>query len=161
MMNSWSALFKGDRVLWILIGLLMVSSLPLIYSSIGQLALRNNDGNIERFLLAHGFKLMLGGIIMLFVHRIPYLWLGRISAWGVYIELLDSLSISNSDQSPSPVMSRLTLRTTPMAKALMRMELPPCDINGRVCPVTGMALTETSIFTTAWAIKAMPIPDAM
>ncbi|NBW32330.1 MAG: cell division protein FtsW [Cytophagia bacterium] len=85
MMNSWSALFKGDRVLWILIGLLMVSSLPLIYSSIGQLALRNNDGNIERFLLAHGFKLMLGGIIMLFVHRIPYLWLGRISAWGVYI----------------------------------------------------------------------------
>jgi len=84
-MNSWSALFKGDRVLWILIGLLMVSSLPLIYSSIGQLALRNNDGNIERFLLAHGFKLMLGGIIMLFVHRIPYLWLGRISAWGVYI----------------------------------------------------------------------------
>ena len=85
MMNRWSALFKGDRVLWILIGLLMLSSLPLIYSSTGQLALREYDGNTERSLLAHGFKLLLGGVIMLFAHRIPYLWLGRLSAWGVYI----------------------------------------------------------------------------
>ena len=79
-MNRWSALFKGDRVLWILIGLLMLSSLPLIYSSTGQLALREYDGNTERSLLAHGFKLLLGGVIMLFAHRIPYLWLGRLSA---------------------------------------------------------------------------------
>ncbi|MCF8194253.1 MAG: FtsW/RodA/SpoVE family cell cycle protein [Bacteroidia bacterium] len=85
MMNRWSALFKGDRVLWILIGLLMLSSLPLIYSSTGQLALRKYDGDTERSLLAHGFKLLLGGVIMLFAHRIPYLWLGRLSAWGVYI----------------------------------------------------------------------------
>lgn len=84
-MNRWSDLFKGDRTLWILIGLLMLSSLPLIYSSTGQLALREYQGDTERSLVAHGSKLLLGALLMLFVHRIPYLWLGRLSAWGVYL----------------------------------------------------------------------------
>ncbi|MFM9142733.1 MAG: FtsW/RodA/SpoVE family cell cycle protein, partial [Bacteroidota bacterium] len=84
-MNRWSDLFKGDRTLWILIGLLMLSSLPLIYSSTGQLALREYQGDTERSLVAHSSKLLLGALLMLFVHRIPYLWLGRLSAWGVYL----------------------------------------------------------------------------
>jgi len=84
-MTEDTALFKGDRTLWILIGILMVFSLPLIYSATGQLALNKYDGNTEKALFGHGAKLMAGMGLMLLMHRIPYLWWGRLSSWGIYL----------------------------------------------------------------------------
>ncbi|MFM7701111.1 MAG: hypothetical protein ACKO7V_10050, partial [Bacteroidota bacterium] len=69
-MTENTALFKGDRTLWILIGILMVFSLPLIYSATGQLALNKYDGNTEKALFGHGAKLMAGMGLMLLMHRI-------------------------------------------------------------------------------------------
>lgn len=84
-MTENTALFKGDRTLWILIGILMVFSLPLIYSATGQLALNKYDGNTEKALFSHGAKLLVGVGLMLLMHRIPYLWWGRLSSWGIYV----------------------------------------------------------------------------
>lgn len=83
-----TALFKGDRTLWILIGILMVFSLPLIYSATGQLALNKYNGNTEVALFGHLGKLSIGLGLMLLIHRIPYLWWGRLSAWGIYWAVL-------------------------------------------------------------------------
>jgi cell division protein FtsW len=87
-MTANAALFKGDRTLWILIGILMVFSLPLIYSATGQLALNKYDGNTEKALFGHMGKLAIGIGIMLLLHRIPYLWWGRLSAWGIYLAVI-------------------------------------------------------------------------
>lgn len=71
--------------MWILIGVLMVFSLPLIYSATGQLALKTYDGNTEAALFGHGGKLLVGMGLMLLIHRIPYLWWGRLAGLGIYI----------------------------------------------------------------------------
>ena len=41
----------------------------------------------------------------------------------------------------------------------MKVDVPPFDTKGRGCPVTGMAPTETAMFTMAWTtnINANPI----
>lgn len=87
-MTDNTAIFKGDRTLWILIGILMVFSLPLIYSATGQLALNKYEGNTEAALFAHLGKLGIGLGLMLLMHRIPYLWWGRLSALGIYFAVI-------------------------------------------------------------------------
>lgn len=45
------AKFKGDKVLWSVIVMLMLVSLMVIYSSTGSLAYRERDGNTSYYLL--------------------------------------------------------------------------------------------------------------
>ena len=77
--------FKGDRTLWILILILMLCSLPLIYSATGQLAYRQYQGNTESALVAHAVKLGIGLGLILLVHRIPYGWWGKLASIGHYL----------------------------------------------------------------------------
>ena len=64
--------FKGDKVLWSVIIMLMLVSVMVIYSSTGSLAYRERDGNTTYYLLKQ-IGLFLGCLGVLFVvQRINY-----------------------------------------------------------------------------------------
>ena len=65
-------IFKGDRVIWVVLGILSVLSLLIVYSSTGALAYRVASGNTLRFLIRQIFFLGAGfGIILLMVNVFP------------------------------------------------------------------------------------------
>ncbi|MBN2636577.1 MAG: FtsW/RodA/SpoVE family cell cycle protein [Prolixibacteraceae bacterium] len=65
-------LFKGDRVVWIVLMLLSLLSLLIVYSSTGALAYRVASGNTLYYLIRQVFFLAMGfGIILLMVNVFP------------------------------------------------------------------------------------------
>lgn len=63
---------QGDRFIWAIVALLALFSFLPVYSAASNLANINGDGNTLRFLVKHGVHLILGFIILLGVHKIPY-----------------------------------------------------------------------------------------
>jgi cell division protein FtsW len=73
MQQGWlTRTFKGDRALWGLVALFMVYSLLAVYSSSVNVAFRNYGGNTTFFLKSQFFILMLGLVIIVIVHYLPY-----------------------------------------------------------------------------------------
>lgn len=69
---SIGKIFKGDRVIWIVLMLLSLLSLLIVYSSTGALAYRVASGNTLYYLIRQLFFLGLGfGIILLMVNVFP------------------------------------------------------------------------------------------
>ncbi len=65
-------IFKGDRVIWIVLMLLSLLSLLIVYSSTGALAYRVASGNTLYYLIRQVFFLAMGfGIILLMVNVFP------------------------------------------------------------------------------------------
>ncbi|MGQ1910931.1 FtsW/RodA/SpoVE family cell cycle protein [Marinifilum sp. RC60d5] len=63
---------KGDKVIWIVILLLSLTSLLVVYSSTGTLAYKVRGGNTSYFLFKQLRLLAMCFCIMYVVHRIPY-----------------------------------------------------------------------------------------
>ena len=73
MQQGWlTKTFKGDRALWGLVALFMVYSLLAVYSSSVNVAFRNYGGNTTYFLRSQFLMLLLGLIIIVIVHYLPY-----------------------------------------------------------------------------------------
>ena len=67
-----SKIFRGDRVIWIILLLLSILSLLIVYSSTGALAYRQASGNTLHYLVRQMFFLAAGfGIMLLMVNVIP------------------------------------------------------------------------------------------
>ncbi len=81
-------LFKGDRVIWIVLLLLSLLSLLIVYSSTGALAYRVASGNTMRFLVRQVVFLGLGiGIILLMVNVLPVKLYSIIANYALYISI--------------------------------------------------------------------------
>jgi cell division protein FtsW len=73
MQQGWlTKTFKGDRAIWGLVVLFMVYSLLAVYSSSVNVAFRSHGGNTTYFLRSQFFMLLLGLIIIVIVHYLPY-----------------------------------------------------------------------------------------
>jgi len=73
MQKGWlTRTFKGDRVIWGLVALFMVYSLLSVYSSSVGIAFRNYGGNTTYFLRSQFIMLLLGLVIIVVVHYLPY-----------------------------------------------------------------------------------------
>ncbi|MEG3047670.1 MAG: FtsW/RodA/SpoVE family cell cycle protein [Mucinivorans sp.] len=66
------ALFKGDRALWIIIGVLCVVSLLVVYSSTASMAYRSADGDTTYYVLRQLRFILLGFFTIIVVHWIDY-----------------------------------------------------------------------------------------
>ncbi len=81
-------LFKGDRVIWIVLLLLSLLSLLIVYSSTGALAYRVASGNTMRYLVRQVVFLGLGiGIILLMVNVLPVKLYSIIANYALYISI--------------------------------------------------------------------------
>ncbi len=73
MQKGWlTRTFKGDRVIWGLVALFMVYSLLAVYSSSVGIAFKNYGGNTTYFLRSQFIMLLLGLVIIVVVHYLPY-----------------------------------------------------------------------------------------
>ena len=71
--------FKGDRVIWIVVVMLLLFSLLSVYSSSGVLAFKNKAGNTEYYLIKQAMFLLFGFALMYITHLIKYTYYSRIS----------------------------------------------------------------------------------
>ena len=73
MQKSWlSETFRGDRVIWALVVIFMIYSLLAVYSSSVSVAFTRYGGNTTYFLRSQFFMLILGLVIIIIVHYLPY-----------------------------------------------------------------------------------------
>jgi len=79
--------FKGDKVIWAVIGVLLIFSVLAVYSSTGTLAYKYMSGNTTYYLLRHSKFLLLGVLVVYIIHRIPYLYFSRLSQILVVISI--------------------------------------------------------------------------
>jgi len=76
---------KGDRIIWIVVLILLVISLLSVYSSTGSLAYQHRAGNTFFYLFRQLKFIMLGLLIIFFVHLIPYKVFSRVSIFALYL----------------------------------------------------------------------------
>lgn len=76
---------KGDRIIWIVVLILLVISLLSVYSSTGSLAYQLRSGNTFYYLFRQFKFILLGLMIIFFVHLIPYRVFSRVSVLALYI----------------------------------------------------------------------------
>ena len=83
--SSWNdRLFKGDKVLWIIISILIFMSLMVVYSSTASMAYRRMGGDTTHYLIDQ-FEILIMGIAVIFcIHRFDYRFFGR---WALFIYL--------------------------------------------------------------------------
>lgn len=80
--------FRGDRYLWGLIGIFMVISLLSVYSSSVSLAYASHHGNTFYFLKTQFIMLMLGLLIIVVTHWIPYIKYMQFAAIGLGVSII-------------------------------------------------------------------------
>ncbi len=80
--------FRGDRYLWGLIGIFMVISLLSVYSSSVSLAYASHHGNTFYFLKTQFIMLMLGLLIIVVTHWIPYIKYMQFAAIGLGVSVI-------------------------------------------------------------------------
>src|SRR5690554_4879915 len=81
-------LFKGDRVIWIVLLLLSLLSLLIVYSSTGALAYRQASGNTLYFLIRQTFFLGVGiGVMLFLVNFVPVKFFAMVSNILIYVSI--------------------------------------------------------------------------
>jgi len=78
---------KGDRIIWMVILILLVISLLSVYSSTGSLAYQHRGGNTVYYLFRQLKFILLGLLIIFFVHLVPYRVFSRISVVALYLAI--------------------------------------------------------------------------
>ena len=79
---------KGDRGIWLVIILLGMISTLAVYSSTSALAFRFQSGNTEYYLLRHTVLLVIGFVVMYFVHLWDYRFFAKISKLMLYLSVI-------------------------------------------------------------------------
>ncbi len=89
MEQASTKIFRGDRVIWIILLLLSLLSLLIVYSSTGALAYRQASGNTWYYLIRQVFFLAAGiGLMVLMVNVLP------VKFYSILANLLIYLSIA-------------------------------------------------------------------
>jgi len=78
---------KGDRIIWMVILILLVISLLSVYSSTGSLAYQHRSGNTFFYLFRQLKFILLGVLIIFFVHLVPYRIFSRVSVFSLYLAI--------------------------------------------------------------------------
>ena len=78
---------KGDRIIWMVVLILLVISLLSVYSSTGSLAYQHRSGNTVYYLFRQFKYILLGVMIIFFVHLVPYRVFSRVSIFALYLAI--------------------------------------------------------------------------
>ncbi len=75
---------RGDKVIWLIVGLLGLFSILAVYSAAGSMAFRYRDGNTEYYLIQQMVFIMLGFVVMYICYNLHYM---QYSKWAPYLLL--------------------------------------------------------------------------
>jgi cell division protein FtsW len=131
-MNALMSIIKlrGDRTIWLIVGILTLMSLLVVYSSTGTLAYKARGGNTEYFLLKHGSLAFFGLLVMYFVHHLPYRYFSRLGQIGLMISiplliytLIKGTSLNEASRWITIPIINQTFQSSDLAKLALMMYL--------------------------------------
>lgn len=88
--SLFTSFIQGDRIIWIIIGVLFLFSMLAVYSASGALAFKKVNGDITYYLSKQVFTALMGVGIIFIAHKIDYRYYSRIAQiiWVICIPLL-------------------------------------------------------------------------
>jgi len=87
-MKELYKIFCGDKVLWVLLGLIALFSFLPIYSSSSNLVHVIGNGTSFGYLLKHLFIIGIGFVLMFYTHKIPYKYFKGISVLLIPLSII-------------------------------------------------------------------------
>jgi cell division protein FtsW len=121
---------KGDKIIWMVVIILLVISLLSVYSSTGSLAYQHRGGNTFYYLFRQLKFILLGLMIVFFVHLIPYRVFSRVSVVALYLAipllvltLVAGQNINEATRWLQIPGTGLTIQTSDFAKIALIMYL--------------------------------------
>ncbi|MBN2743277.1 MAG: cell division protein FtsW [Marinilabiliaceae bacterium] len=78
---------RGDRIIWLLIGILAVFSLLAVYSSTGTLAYKYQGGNTMYYMMKHLAFLLAGLMVIVVVHKFSYTIFSRYAVVVLWVSI--------------------------------------------------------------------------
>jgi len=78
---------RGDRVIWMIVALLAMSSILAVYSATGSLAYRMQGGNTEAYLMKHVVILAFGLFLTYLAYLMHYQKYNRVAPWLMVIAI--------------------------------------------------------------------------
>ena len=119
---------KGDRIIWIVVLILLIISLLSVYSSTGSLAYQHREGDTFFYLFRQLKFIILGLVIIFFVHLVPYRVFSRVSVVALYVAvpllvltLVAGKSINEATRWLQIPGTGLTVQTSDFAKIALVM----------------------------------------
>jgi len=121
---------KGDRIIWIVIGVFAIFSMLAVYSASVSLAYKYQGGNTFYYFLKHGLILFISFIVIYFLHNRPYriflIWskpLFLLSIPLLVITLAFGSSLNEASRWIAIPFIGLTIQTSDFAKIALIMYL--------------------------------------
>ncbi|MFO7668874.1 MAG: putative peptidoglycan glycosyltransferase FtsW [Bacteroidales bacterium] len=121
---------KGDKVIWLVIMILLVISLLSVYSSTGSLAYQYRGGDTLYYLLRQLRFILLGIVIIFFVHLVPYHIFSRLSVVALwlaipllFLTLVAGQNINDATRWLQIPGTSFTIQTSDFAKIALVMYL--------------------------------------
>jgi cell division protein FtsW len=121
---------KGDKVIWLAIMILLVISLLSVYSSTGSLAYQYRGGDTLYYLLRQLRFILLGIVIIFFVHLVPYHIFSRLSVVALwlaipllFLTLVAGQNINDATRWLQIPGTSFTIQTSDFAKIALVMYL--------------------------------------
>ncbi len=121
---------KGDQIIWGIVVLLALASLLVVYSATGSLAYKTYKGNTEIYLFRQLSFIIVGILVIYFLHRINYTLYSRISLIFFIISvplliytLFFGAEINEGSRWIKLPVVNLTIQTSDFAKLALFMYL--------------------------------------
>ncbi|MFN3529265.1 MAG: FtsW/RodA/SpoVE family cell cycle protein [Bacteroidia bacterium] len=121
---------RGDRTIWLIVGILTLASMLVVYSSTGTLAYKARGGNTEYFLIKHSALAVFGLIVMYFVHHLPYRYFSRIAQILLFLSipllvytLIKGTSLNEASRWITIPLINQTFQSSDLAKLALFMYL--------------------------------------
>lgn len=86
-MKLFNKLFKGDRVIWMVVAMLALISLLAVYSATGSYANSRYDGDNVYVLMRHAATMLVGLVALYLVHLVDYTYYSKIFVLLFYLSL--------------------------------------------------------------------------
>lgn len=86
-MNWFNKLFRGDKVIWMVVALLSLISLLAFYSSSERVAHMRYGGDTTRALMGHAATLLIGLVALYIVYLGNYKFYSRVFAYALWVAL--------------------------------------------------------------------------
>ena len=97
-MSSFRLKIEGDRVIWVMLGIIMLGSFLSVYSASANLAFVYGKVSTTYLLTKHAMHIFIGLGILYLMHRVPYRFFGPLSILSVGVSIVLLLVTLKSGQ---------------------------------------------------------------
>jgi cell division protein FtsW len=119
---------RGDKYIWSIVLLLAITSLLVVYSATGSLAYKYYDGNTSVYLFKQLAFIVVGILVIYFMHRVNYTLYSRISLWLFLISvplliytLFFGVEVNDASRWIKLPVINLTIQTSDLARLALFM----------------------------------------